>query len=153
MCPRFYQKPIHPSAQCVNNPLYTHFLLLLLIHRHAKLIYCLFVQSEKASGLSFLSREFSAWEASDIKLIPYSFLFLLFFFCAKTHTDFWPSKSRVLQPEALGPHEALWALCSGSLSLWQLIMWEGIIFITTTGNIIFSSYHTDMQIHLFVHIH
>lgn len=49
---------IHPSARCINNPLYTQGFF--LINRHAKLIYCLFVQSEKASRLSFLSGEFSA---------------------------------------------------------------------------------------------
>lgn len=38
-----------------------------LINRHAKLIYCLFVQSEKASGLSFLSGEFSVREELEIK--------------------------------------------------------------------------------------
>lgn len=36
------------------------FFFFFLINRHAKLIYCLFVQSEKASRLSFLSGEFSA---------------------------------------------------------------------------------------------
>lgn len=49
---------IHPSARCINNLLYTQGFF--LINRHAKLIYCLFVQSEKASRLSFLSGEFSA---------------------------------------------------------------------------------------------
>lgn len=49
---------IHPSARCTNNRLCTQGFF--LINRHAKLIYCLFVQSEKASRLSFLSGEFSA---------------------------------------------------------------------------------------------
>lgn len=39
-----------------------------LINRHAKLNYCLFVQSEKASRLSFLSGEFSARQSYKLKL-------------------------------------------------------------------------------------
>lgn len=49
---------IHLTAWCTNNLLCTQGFF--LINCHAKLIYCLFVQPEKDSRLSFLSGEFSA---------------------------------------------------------------------------------------------
>lgn len=62
---------IHPSAQCTNNLLYTQ--AFFLINHHAKLIYCLFVQSEKASRLSFLSGEFSAQQSLKLNFTRSSF--------------------------------------------------------------------------------
>lgn len=100
---------IHPSARYINNLLCTHFLLLLLISCHAKLIYCLFVQSEKASGLSFLSREFSAREALDIKPVP-SFPH---YFSAQMHTQIY---HRLNQGSAIGGSGAI---CSPLVPLQQ----------------------------------
>lgn len=57
------------------------------INCHAKLIYCLFVQSEKASRLSFLSGEFSAQQRLKLNFTLSS---SFFFF----HTDIREFKSR-----------------------------------------------------------
>jgi len=54
------------------------FFFFFLWNRHAKLIYCLFVQSEKASRLSFLSGEFSARQSLKLNFTRSS-SFLLFF--------------------------------------------------------------------------